>query len=77
MPREVVKRLSAVPNRRGIGNLRLCRGTFLSREQYLVDVRQWGYRDARLPPFGNLSPTEAGRWTRAIHAHWSKARRRR
>ncbi len=77
VPREVVKRLSAVPNRRGIGNLRLCRGTFLSREQYLVDVRQWGYRDARLPPFGNLSPTEAGRWTRAIHAHWSKAGRRR
>jgi hypothetical protein len=76
VPREVVKRLSAAPNRRGIGNVRLCRGTFLSREQYLVDVRQWDYRDARLPPFGNLSPAEAGRWTRAIHAHWSKAGRR-
>jgi hypothetical protein len=26
----------------------LCRGTLLSRQQYLVDIEQWGYRDARL-----------------------------
>jgi hypothetical protein len=77
VPRGVMKRLSAAPNRRGLAGVRLCRGTFLSREQYLVDVRDWGYRDARLPPFGNLSPGEVGRWTRAIDAHWSKTGRRR
>src|SRR5437764_11865519 len=26
----------------------LCRGTLLSRQQYLVDVQEWGFRDARL-----------------------------
>src|SRR5213080_137108 len=30
------------------GPERLCRGTLLSRQQYLVDVREWGFRDARL-----------------------------
>src|SRR5439155_867117 len=27
---------------------RLCRGTLLSRKQYLVDIQEWGFRDARL-----------------------------
>src|ERR1051326_574086 len=30
------------------GQERLCRGTLLSRKQYLVDVHSWGFRDARL-----------------------------
>ncbi|HSS49906.1 MAG TPA: nucleotidyltransferase family protein, partial [Thermoanaerobaculia bacterium] len=29
---------------------RVCRGPILSRSQYLVDVLQWGYEDARLRP---------------------------
>jgi hypothetical protein len=77
VPRGVMKRLAGAPNRRRIAGIRLCRGTFLSREQYLVDVRDWGYRDARLAPFGSLSPGDVRRWTRAIHAHWSKVGRRR
>jgi hypothetical protein len=30
----------------------LCRGTLLSRYQYVVDIENWGYHDARLdsPP---------------------------
>jgi hypothetical protein len=75
VPRGVMKRLSAAPNRRGMTGVRLCRGTFLSREQYLVDVRQWGYRDARLAPLGTLSRGEVDQWTRAIHAHWSRRRK--
>jgi hypothetical protein len=75
VPKRVMTRLSAAPNRRGVAGVRLCRGTFLSREQYLVDVRQWGYRDARLAPFGNLSGGEVDQWTRAIHAHWSRRRK--
>jgi hypothetical protein len=30
------------------GDEHLCKGTFLSRAQYLPDVEHWGYRDARL-----------------------------
>jgi hypothetical protein len=45
---------------------RLCRGTLLSREQYLVDVEQWGYTDARLRPEGAMSAEEIRRWTAAI-----------
>ncbi len=44
---------------------RLCRGTLLSREQYLYDVGE-GYVDARLRPFGNLSAEEIAAWTAAI-----------
>jgi hypothetical protein len=42
---------------------RVCRGPILSRSQYLVDVLQWGYEDARLRPEGTMSPEEVARWT--------------
>ena len=45
---------------------RVCRGTLLSREQYLVDVREWGYRDARLQPEGGMRASEIAMWTAAI-----------
>ncbi len=44
----------------------LCRGTVLSRAQYLVDIERWGYRDARLQPVGSLTPDEVAAWTAAI-----------
>ncbi|HWM95018.1 MAG TPA: hypothetical protein VN493_29960 [Thermoanaerobaculia bacterium] len=44
---------------------RLCRGTILSRSQYLVDIEKWGYRDARMEPVGSMSPEELEIWTRA------------
>lgn len=44
----------------------LCRGTLLSREQYLKDVHEWGYVDARLEPEGPLSESDVDRWTAAI-----------
>lgn len=44
----------------------LCRGTLLSREQYLVDLRERGYADARLVPHGNVSPHDLQIWTDAI-----------
>lgn len=43
-----------------------CRGTLLSREQYLVDIEQWGYGDARLVPVGSMSAEEIAIWTEAI-----------
>lgn len=46
----------------------LCRGTLLSREQYLVDVEQRGDLDARLPPFGALTDADLAPWTAEIPA---------
>jgi hypothetical protein len=45
---------------------RLCRGTILSRAQYLSDVENHGYVDGRLPPSGNMSADEIEQWTAAI-----------
>jgi hypothetical protein len=44
----------------------VCRGTLLSREQYLVDVERWGYADARERPLGPMSPADIAHWTKAI-----------
>ena len=40
----------------------LCRGTLLSRSQYLVDLER-GYEDARVEPHGRLRPEDLERWT--------------
>ncbi|HEY5611214.1 MAG TPA: nucleotidyltransferase family protein [Thermoanaerobaculia bacterium] len=45
---------------------KLCRGTLLSRAQYLEDVLRWGYRDARLEPEGAMTAEEVAEWTAAI-----------
>lgn len=45
---------------------RLCRGTILSRSQYLVDIHRWNYEDARLQPTGNMTAQEIKDWTAAI-----------
>jgi Uncharacterised nucleotidyltransferase len=47
------------------GEKKLCRGTILSRSQFLVDVHRRGYQDARLRPLGNMSAEEIDAWTRA------------
>lgn len=44
----------------------LCRGTILSRAQYLYDIAESGLTDARLAPTGTLSADEIARWTAAI-----------
>jgi Nucleotidyl transferase of unknown function (DUF2204) len=43
----------------------LCRGTLFSREQYEIDVDEWGYRDARLAPVGHMTNADVARWTAA------------
>lgn len=45
---------------------RVCGGTLLSREQYLMDVTQWGYEDARLEPRGTVTRQQVRIWTDAI-----------
>jgi len=44
---------------------RLCQGTLLSWRQYLVDVEEWGYEDARRVQ-GYMTEDEIGRWTGAF-----------
>jgi hypothetical protein len=45
---------------------RVCRGTLLSRAQFLVDVCDWGYADARRAPSGTMTDEDIRIWTAAI-----------
>jgi hypothetical protein len=45
---------------------RVCNGTLTSRAQYLIDIGQYGYADARLAPRGGMSAEDAIFWTWAI-----------
>ena len=54
------------------GSRAICRGTLLSRAQYLVDTKEWGYRDARLTPLGGMTEEEASLWTAAIDVEESR-----
>ena len=45
---------------------KLCQGTVVSRQQYLIDVEEWGYTDGRLRPRGNMTAEEIAHWTAAI-----------
>lgn len=47
----------------------VCQGTLLSREQFLIDIQQWGYKDARLVPEGNMTHAETAHWTAAINGN--------
>lgn len=44
----------------------VCLGTLLSREQYLNDIEQQGFQDARLAPMGSMSAKDVASWTQAI-----------
>ncbi len=44
---------------------KICHGTVLSRQQYLVDISTWGYADARLER-GHMSAREIQEWTESI-----------
>ena len=45
---------------------RVCRGTLMSRAQYLLDIGRYGYEDARLVPRGNMTAEDCIYWTWAI-----------
>ena len=45
---------------------KVCQGTLLSRAQYLVDLDEWGYDDARLAPRGSMTEEQIAEWTAAI-----------
>src|SRR6266545_2323127 len=68
---EMSERL-AEETKRGDLPEKICYGTIVSRQQYLVDVKEWGYRDARLEPLGNMSEEEIEEWTRGIEVDGHK-----
>ncbi|MBO0696174.1 MAG: nucleotidyltransferase [Verrucomicrobia bacterium] len=54
---------------------RVCYGTLLSRKQYLLDIQERGFRDARLQARVHMSAKDIAHWTRAI-AKEERARRK-
>ena len=48
------------------GSEGLCRGTLLSRQQYLVDIQEWGFRDARLEGRVQMNEKDIADWTDVI-----------
>lgn len=44
---------------------RVCRGTLLSRIQYIVAMDEWGFADGRLEPGADMQPAQIEAWTRA------------
>ncbi len=57
-------RADAAPER---GEPPVCNGTLLSREQYLIDIEKWGYKDPRLLPTGTMTEEQVIQWTDAIY----------
>ena len=45
---------------------RACFGTVLSRQQYLVDVERWGYRDVRTGVENPMTDADIATWTAGI-----------
>lgn len=67
VPRWIMdKLLDRAKNEHEAEDVEVCRGTLLSREQYLIDLRERGYEDARTAPWGEVSPDDIRRWTAAI-----------
>lgn len=48
-----------------VSDERVCRGTLLSRAQFLVDIERWGYKDARVGR-GLMTEEEVEDWTDAV-----------
>ena len=66
--KELMNRVQAeldVPTR----DSKVCQGTLLSRAQYLVDIDEWGYEDARLTPRGSMTAEQVAEWTAGIDNH--------
>jgi hypothetical protein len=45
---------------------KVCRGTLLAAIQYLADVDEWGYEDARVAPHGTMTREQVDAWTEGI-----------
>ena len=55
----------------GDGAEKVCYGTIISRQQYLKDIQEWGYKDARLED-GLMNEKDIHRWTAGIEVDGAK-----
>ncbi len=46
---------------------RIVQGTLMSREQYLVDIEEWGFKDVRLTTASAMTDDDIAHWTQAIN----------
>lgn len=66
VPEWIVEELtSRVREETGNSKTKVCYGTVISRQQYLKDVDEWGYRDARLV-HETMNEQEIAHWTAGI-----------
>lgn len=65
VPRWVMSELMETHRAEPQWDTNICRGTMLSWDQYLVDVQQWGFADARVKPNGSLTQEQVDHWTKA------------
>ena len=63
---ELTRRLNEEQHAVDADDERVCRGTLLSRAQFLVDIERWEYEDARLDPEVQMSDENIAQWTDAI-----------
>jgi predicted nucleotidyltransferase len=66
IPHHVTSTLLERVRQRPMASAKICRGTLLSRAQYLLDVQERGYRDARLEKRSHMTPEDIEIWTEAI-----------
>ncbi|HEU5313307.1 MAG TPA: nucleotidyltransferase [Candidatus Udaeobacter sp.] len=69
---DLISRLRS--EKRNAGADRVCRGTLLSRKQYLLDIQERRFRDARLEARVHMDAKDIAHWTKAI-AKEERARR--
>ena len=66
VPWEVVEELMQRVRDQRPPDRKICRGTFISRQQYLPDIRDRGFEDPRLEPQGPMRAEDVAHWTAAI-----------
>ena len=74
VPARVVEELTQrveEETRAGNTDEKVCYGTVISRQQYLKDIDEWGYQDARLV-HGTMNEAEIAHWTAGIEIDGAK-----
>jgi hypothetical protein len=66
IPDDVISKLIERVRQAPATSAKICRGTLLSRAQYLPDVQERGYRDARLETRSQMTDEDIELWTRGI-----------
>ena len=63
--------VSSSTTRAGDADEEICYGTIISRQQYLKDINEWDYKDARLV-HETMTEDEIAHWTAGIEIDGAK-----